>query len=172
MLLGLIFIGYLSSQFNVLERLVIGPTQALTLRIDRGVGIALSTFSRGIRARSPASLPTVWQRIRYRVQQFGASLWPRVAPQEIDQAALWLPPEGVALFLRMIKRDQRHSLDVQQSLLTAGHDQPDLLAAALLHDAAKTAQPGHRLKLSHRVAVVLDAGYQARLGRAGGSIRS
>ena len=69
--------------------------------------------------------------------------------------ALWLPPEGVALFLRMIKRDQRHSLDVQQSLLIAGHDQPDLLAAALLHDAAKTAQPGHRLKLSHRVAVVL-----------------
>ena len=69
--------------------------------------------------------------------------------------ALWLPPEGVALFLRMIKRDQRHSLDVQQALLIAGHDQPDLLAAALLHDAAKTAQPGHRLKLSHRVAVVL-----------------
>ena len=69
--------------------------------------------------------------------------------------ALWLPPDGVVLFLRMIKRDQRHSLDVQQALLIAGHDQPDLLAAALLHDAAKTAQPGHRLKLSHRVAVVL-----------------
>ena len=69
--------------------------------------------------------------------------------------ALSVPPEGVALFLRMTKRDQRHSLDVQQSLLNAGHDQPDLLAAALLHDVAKTAQPGRRLKLSHRVAVVL-----------------
>ena len=30
-LLGLIFIGYLAPQFNVLERLVVGPTQALTL---------------------------------------------------------------------------------------------------------------------------------------------
>jgi Zn-dependent protease len=32
-LLGLIFIGYLSPQYNVLERLVVGPTQALTLRL-------------------------------------------------------------------------------------------------------------------------------------------
>ena len=30
-LLGLIFIGYLAPQFNVLARLVVGPTQALTL---------------------------------------------------------------------------------------------------------------------------------------------
>ena len=30
-LLGLIFIGYLAPQLNVLERLVVGPTQALTL---------------------------------------------------------------------------------------------------------------------------------------------
>lgn len=112
------------------------------------------TFSRGSEL-DPRQSATVWQRIRYRVQQFGASLWPRVAPQEVDRAAQWLPPDGIALFLRMTKRDQRHSLDVQRSLLNAGHDQPDLLAAALLHDAAKTAQPGHRLKISHRVAVVL-----------------
>ncbi len=32
-LMGLIFIGYLSPQYNVLERLVLGPTQALTLRL-------------------------------------------------------------------------------------------------------------------------------------------
>ena len=32
-LMGLIFIGYLSPQYNVLERLVVGPTQALTLRL-------------------------------------------------------------------------------------------------------------------------------------------
>jgi len=30
-LMGLIFIGYLAPQFNLLERLVVGPTQALTL---------------------------------------------------------------------------------------------------------------------------------------------
>jgi Zn-dependent protease len=32
-LMGLIFIGYLIPQLNVLERLVVGPTQALTLRL-------------------------------------------------------------------------------------------------------------------------------------------
>ncbi len=90
----------------------------------------------------------------HRVEQFGASLWPRVSLQEIDQTTLWLPPAGFDLFQRMIRRDQRHSLDVLHTLCTAGHDQPDLLAAALLHDVAKTAQPGRRLRLSHRVAVV------------------
>ncbi len=44
---------------------------------------------------------------------------------------------------------------MQQTLWVAGHDCPDLLAAALLHDAAKTAQPGRRLRLGHRVLVVL-----------------
>lgn len=55
----------------------------------------------------------------------------------------------------MLLRDQRHSLDVCQALRAAGHDHPDLLAAALLHDAAKTAQPGRKLGLVHRVLVVL-----------------
>src|SRR3712207_3762310 len=47
--------------------------------------------------------------------------------------------------------DRRHALDVAGRLLAAGHDDRDLLAAALLHDAAK----GHRVRLWHRVAGVL-----------------
>src|SRR5688500_19718426 len=47
--------------------------------------------------------------------------------------------------------DRRHGLDVAERLLTAGLDDSDLLAAALLHDAAK----GHRMRLWHRVAGVL-----------------
>jgi hypothetical protein len=47
--------------------------------------------------------------------------------------------------------DRRHALDVVDRLLHAGHEDPDLLAAALLHDAAK----GHRMRLWHRVAGVL-----------------
>ena len=49
-----------------------------------------------------------------------------------------------------------------QRLLAAGHDDPDLLAAALLHDAGK----GHRLRLWHRVTgVLLDAVWPAGLRR-------
>jgi len=116
--------------------------------------MALSTCSSASELDSRPRV-TAWQRMRRRVEQFGTSLRPTVAPQEIDQAARLLPPEGVTLFLRMIKRDQRHSLDVHQTLRAAGHESPDLLAAALLHDAAKTALPGRRLRLSHRVLVVL-----------------
>lgn len=47
--------------------------------------------------------------------------------------------------------DRRHALDVSGRLLAAGHDDRDLLSAALLHDAAK----GHRMRLWHRVAGVL-----------------
>jgi hypothetical protein len=95
------------------------------------------------------------RRMWYRVEQFGASISPKLPPQELERMTLWLPPGGVALFQRMTPRDQRHSLDVAERLCAAGHDCPDLLAAALLHDAAKTALPGRRLKLGHRVAVVL-----------------
>ena len=47
--------------------------------------------------------------------------------------------------------DRRHALDVVERLLARGHDDPDLLTAALLHDAGK----GHRMRLWHRVAGVL-----------------
>jgi hypothetical protein len=62
-----------------------------------------------------------------------------------------LPPPAFALFEAMPVADRRHALDVVAQLLAAGRDDPELLAAALLHDAAK----GHRMRLWHRVAGVL-----------------
>ena len=47
--------------------------------------------------------------------------------------------------------DRRHALDVVSRLRADGSDDPDLLTAALLHDAAK----GSRMRLWHRVAGVL-----------------
>lgn len=93
--------------------------------------------------------------ISYRVRQFLASLWPQITPGEQAELSRWLPPPAVALFQRMVLRDQRHSLDVLHRLQPSAADQPDLLAAALLHDVAKTAQPGRRVRLHHRVLVVL-----------------
>lgn len=78
----------------------------------------------------------------------------RVDPEEAALARRVLPERGVALFDSMPVADRRHGLDVAERLLRAGTDDPDLLAAALLHDAAK----GHRMRLWHRVAgVVLGA---------------
>lgn len=91
----------------------------------------------------------------YRIRQFLASLRPAISPAEWRTLAGWLPPRAALLFQRMSPRDQRHSLNVAQTLTVGGHDQPDLLAAALLHDVAKSVQPGKRLRLRHRVVIVL-----------------
>lgn len=94
-------------------------------------------------------------RVFYRVRQFVASLWPRITVEEEAELRRWLPPPAVELFQQMVRRDQRHSLNVLHRLQAAAPDQPDLLAAALLHDAAKTAQTGQPMRLHHRVLVVL-----------------
>lgn len=110
------------------------------------------------------------RRVLYRVQQLLLSLWPRVTPNEQAELSRWLPPLAVALFRQMTLRDQRHSLDVLQRVQQVAPDQPGLLAAALLHDAAKTAQRGRRVRLYHRVLVVLmeavRPGWVQRIARA------
>jgi len=87
----------------------------------------------------------------HRVGQFVAHVRARVEPEEAALARRILPGGAVALFESMPVADRRHGLDVAERLLRAGHDDRDLLAAALLHDAAK----GHRMRLWHRVAGVL-----------------
>jgi hypothetical protein len=87
----------------------------------------------------------------HRVGQFVSHVRARVDPAEQELVDRLLPQEARELFRGMPVADQRHGLDVAQRLLSAGHDDPDLLAAALLHDAGK----GHRLRLWHRVGGVL-----------------
>jgi hypothetical protein len=94
-------------------------------------------------------------RARYRSGQVLASLRPRVTASESTLVRQHLPPEAVALFEQMPLRDQRHSLDIYHALHAAGASQPDLLAAALLHDMGKTVHQGRPLRVWHRVAVVL-----------------
>lgn len=98
----------------------------------------------------------------HRVHQFVAHVRARVGPDEVAFAARVLPAPAAGLFDAMPVADRRHALDVASRLVRSGHDDRDLLAAALLHDVAK----GHRMRLWHRVAgVLLDAVTPALLRR-------
>ena len=90
--------------------------------------------------------------LRHRVRRFALALRPAVAPSELAAAAAYLSPAQLRLFLTMQPADQQHSLDVFRWLLRAGHRDPDLLQAALLHDVGKART---RLRVWQRVFVDL-----------------
>ncbi|MEO8247403.1 MAG: hypothetical protein ABI622_09830 [Chloroflexota bacterium] len=83
--------------------------------------------------------------------QLVGHLTARVRPGEEALVRQLLPARAVPVFDAMPVADRRHGLDVAQRLLARGIDDPDVLAAALLHDAAK----GHAMRLWHRVGGVL-----------------
>ena len=93
----------------------------------------------------------------YRVQQFLSAVnsWVRPDGGDLDLASEYLPPEALDLFGAMPRYDRRHALDVLGTLRRERHTEPDLLAAALLHDVGKTAHDRDPLRLWHRVMVVL-----------------
>jgi hypothetical protein len=95
----------------------------------------------------------------HRVAQFLGHLRAEVAPDEAALARSILPDAAWRLFTTMPVADQRHALDVVHRLVEASHDEPELLAAALLHDVAK----GHGMRLWHRVAGVLIEAASPRL---------
>jgi hypothetical protein len=108
--------------------------------------------------------------LAHRVAQFFGHLTARVNPREAEVARRLLPDAAWPLFAAMPTADRRHALDVVARLASAGQQDRDLLAAALLHDAAK----GHRMRLWHRVAGVLLEALAPRVLRwlASGDVRS
>lgn len=102
-------------------------------RSQRATDGAMDGGQQGFRRTTAALL--------YRVRQFGWALAPRIGAEDRDLVARLLPPAAQALFWRMPRGDQRHSLAVLRTLLAWGEDHPALLAAALLHDVGKTAAP-------------------------------
>ena len=102
----------------------------------------------------------------YRGRQFFGALWPRIDTGLRAEALGPLREPERQLFEAMTRRDQQHCLEVYRKLGAQGHDDHDLLTAALLHDVGKG-----RVALWHRVAYVLLAagapGLLARLAAPG-----
>jgi len=90
-------------------------------------------------------------RLAYRSRQFWNALF---GPRKhlTSELLLYLTPSQQQLFQRMQPSEQAHAFQLLKSLETAGQVQPDLLAAALLHDVGKTLHP---LSIFDRVIIVL-----------------
>jgi hypothetical protein len=99
----------------------------------------------------------------YRIRQFlrAAGAWFR--PEDSDCVRRYLPGAAADLFWGMPRYDRQHAYKVLHTLQGEGHSDPDLLAAALLHDVGKTAQPSAASRLAHRVAVVVLQAIQPHL---------
>jgi hypothetical protein len=96
-----------------------------------------------------------------KVRRFVRYFIGRVSTAERRELVEWLSEPQLALFESMHRADQRHGLDVVAALRAAGHRQPDLLLAGLLHDCGK----GRDLHVWHRVSWSLGERYGARIER-------
>jgi hypothetical protein len=73
-------------------------------------------------------------------------------PVAVDLAEHYLSASELALFHRMQRSEQLHSLNVLRHVLAQGSTPPSLAAAALLHDAGKIHRP---LRVWQKTLVVL-----------------
>ena len=94
----------------------------------------------------------MFPRLAYRTRQFWNAL--PVPHKRVGTSVLlpYLSPSEIVLFRRMQPSEQTHAFQVFERLKTAGQTDPDLMAAALLHDVGKVMFP---LSLIDRVVIVL-----------------
>jgi hypothetical protein len=91
-------------------------------------------------------------RLTYRSRQFWSAL---LRPRQLVMSEALLPyltPAQLGLFRRMQPSEQVHAYQLFKCLETTGQANPDLLAAALLHDVGKILYP---LSIFDRVMIVL-----------------
>lgn len=82
-----------------------------------------------------------------RLHQLLAALTAHISLDEHLMLAMFLSPGEQRLFERMPLFDRRHCLDVYHTLMGAGHRDPHLLKAALLHDCGKVSDQGEAIPL-------------------------
>jgi len=90
--------------------------------------------------------------ISNRLKQGIRALTAFARPVDMELAAQTLSPTMLALFRRMRRSEQLHSLNVLRTLRGWGYTEPELMVAALLHDVGKSRFPFH---LWDRTLVVL-----------------
>ena len=103
--------------------------------------------------------------VLHRIQQGLRALTAYTRPVDLDTARAYLSPPLMALFLRMRRSEQQHSINVVNALRSAGYSHPDLMRAALLHDVGKCRAAYH---LWDRALVVLAGRLMPRKAAAWG----
>ena len=91
-------------------------------------------------------------RLTYRSRQFWNALLSPRKPVPSQVLVSHLTPPQLGLFHRLLPAEQTHAFQIYERLKTAGHNNPDLLSAALLHDVGKILQP---LSILERIVIVL-----------------
>ncbi|HLZ09663.1 MAG TPA: phosphohydrolase [Chloroflexota bacterium] len=105
------------------------------------------------------------------VRRFFVTLLARVDPVSLGALDRLLTPGERRLFLTMKESDQRHSLDLCGRLRRDGHDEPDLLRAALLHDVGKASGTLPIMyRVTYSLAAMVDPRLAQWLGRPGATI--
>jgi len=87
-------------------------------------------------------------RIFWRIRQFVRGLFAHVDADEMLVVSRTLPKAALCRFCEMPLDGQRHSLNVLYDIQAAGWHDPDLAAAALLHDVGKVAGNAAGIALS------------------------
>lgn len=101
-------------------------------------------------------------RVLYRIRQFWRALIPGIKAEDISQVRQVLSHELMALFLRMHRSEQMHSVRIYRQLCQQDETNSDMLAAALLHDVGKICFP---LRVQDRVMIVLGKAFFPKLCR-------
>lgn len=105
--------------------------------------------------------------ILYRAHQFWRTITANIDPHDQQRALEWLNPEQVALFLQLQASEKNHALQMAGKLIEKGEHQPDLLAAALLHDVGKLR---YRMNPLERAMVVLVKAFRPEAAHRWGRI--
>lgn len=100
--------------------------------------------------------------LAYRARQFWNALPGPRRRVETETLLPHLSPSQIVLFRRMQPSEQTHAYQMLERLKASGQTDPDLLAAALLHDVGKVLVP---LSLLDRVVIVLGKRFFRRRAR-------